>query len=447
MRFLTLTALMTSALALAAPAHAETLTEALAKAYTTNPELESARANLRATDELAPQARSNFRPSVAAEAGITYSSEENKAFADDDYTSRTLGISVQQPIYRGGRTLAAMRIADKAIAAERARLKNAEQDVLLRGIEAYLNVQRDLEVLKLNENNEAVLRRQLRATRDRFNVGEVTRTDVSQAEARLSSATAARVQAEGDVTSSKAAYQRLFGEAPGDLKPADIKPTLPATLDELVTAAEENNPSVVAADNSRGVADAQLDSVKGERLPTVTGQAGVSRSYDAGSSNNGRQDVASIGLSMNWQLYTGGATSSRIREARQNLSRSSSDYDATQRSAVQVAIQSWEQYQTARATVVSRKSQVSAAQIALDGVRQEASVGNRTVLDTLNAEQELLDARVGLVRAEHDEILAQFQVLAAAGRLDARELQLPVEYYDETAYSNRVRDQWIGSGE
>lgn len=438
---------VTSILALTAPAHAETLTEALAKAYSTNPELSAARATLRATDELAPQALSNYRPSLSSNAGISRTNEENQAGVDDDYTSRSVGLNVQQPLYRGGRTAAAVRQADRAIAAERARLQLTEQDILLSGIEAYLNVQRDIAVLELNRNNETVLQRQLRATRDRFNVGEVTRTDVSQAEARRSSATAARVQAEGDVISSKAAYQRIFGEAPGDLQKPTSMPPLPPSIDELVIQAEENNPAVIAASNSRGVADAQLDGVKGERLPTITAQGGLTRSYDAGSSNADRQDAATVGLSMNWALYTGGATSSRIREARQNVSRRANELEATQRSAVQVATQSWEQYQTAKATVLSRQSQVSAATIALDGVQQEATVGNRTVLDTLNAEQELLDARVGLVRAEHDEILAQYQVLAAAGRLTARDLQLPVEYYDETAYSKRVRDQWIGSGE
>ncbi len=438
---------VTSVLALTAPAHAETLSEALAKAYSTNPELSAARATLRATDELAPQALSNYRPGLSSSAAISRTNEENQAGVDDDYTSRSIALNLQQPLYRGGRTVAAVRQADSAIAAERARLRLTEQDILLSGIEAYLNVQRDIAVLDLNQNNEGVLTRQLRATRDRFNVGEVTRTDVSQAEARFSSATAARVQAEGDVISSKAAYQRIFGEAPADLQKVSDLPVLPASIDELVSLAEENNPAVVAAVNSRGVADAQLDGVKGERLPTITAEGSLARNYDAGGSAAGRQDAATVGVAMNWALYTGGATSSRIREARQNLSRRADELEATQRSAVQIATQSWEQYQTAKATVISRQAQVKAATVALDGVQQEATVGNRTVLDTLNAEQELLDARVGLVRAEHDEILAQYQVLAAAGRLTARDLQLPVEYYDETSYSNRVRDQWIGSGE
>lgn len=438
---------VTSVLALCAPAHAESLNEALAKAYSTNPDLAAARATLRATDEQAPQAMVGFRPQISADASIARTNEDS-ATASDDYTSRTASLSLQQPIFRGGRTMAAVRAADSAIAAQRARLLDTEQTVLLSGIESYLNVQRDMAVLDLNVNNEAVLTRQLRAARDRFNVGEVTKTDVSQAEARLAGATAARVQAEGNLVSSKAAYQRVFGEAPADLqKPDSSTLQLPATIDELVSAAETSNPSVIAAANTRLAADAVLDGTKGERLPTLTAEGSLARSYDAGSSAANRQDNATIGLSLNMPLYTGGSTSSRIREARQNVARRANELDSANRAATAIATQSWEQYQTAQATLKSRESQVAVARIALDGVQQEASVGNRTVLDTLDAEQELLDARVGQVRAEHDQILAKYQILAAAGRLTAKDLQLAVEYYDETSYSNRVRNQWIGSGE
>lgn len=438
---------VTTILALATPAYAETLSDALAKAYNTNPDLTAARATLRSTDEQAPQALSGYRPQLSANGAIARTHEDSQSLGNDDYTSRSGSLTLEQPLFRGGRTAAAVREADNNILAQRARLLDAEQNVLLSGVEAYLNVQRDQAVLDLNQNNEAVLGRQLKATRDRFNVGEVTKTDVSQAEARLSGAVAARVQAEGDLTSSKAAYQRVFGEAPADLQKPETTFQLPASLDALVAEAQEKNPAVQAAVHTRSAADAVLDGVKGERLPSLTAEGSLARSYDAGSSSSGRNDAATVGLSLSWPLYTGGATSSRIREARQNVTRRTNEVDSAERGAIAVSTQAWEQYQTAMATVKSRESQVSAAQVALDGVQQEASVGNRTVLDTLNAEQELLDAKVGLVRAQHDQILAQYQVLSAGGRLTARELQLPVEYYDETSYSNRVRNQWIGSGE
>lgn len=432
---------------LGTPAYADTLTEALAKAYNSNPDLAAARAALRAADESAPQARAGYRPTVTASASASRTTTDNKTLTDDDYTSKVAQLSIQQPLFRGGRTSAAISQADSLIAAQRAVLVSAEQQVMMSGVEAYLNVLRDQSVLDLNKNNEAVLTRQLRATKDRFSVGEVTRTDVSQAEARLSGATAARVQAEGALESSKAAYERLFGEKPSNLKkPIDAKLNLLNSLDELIEAAQANSPAVQAALNSNAAANAALDGVKGERLPTIVAEGTLRRSYDNGSSSYDRQDAAVAGVGITWPLYEAGATSSRIREAKQTLSRRGSELESAKRGAIETATKAWEQYQTSIASRTSRQSQVSAAQIALDGVREEANVGNRTVLDTLNAEQELLDARVGLVRAEHDEILSQYQLLAAIGHLTARELQLPVEYYDETAYSNRVRSQWIGSG-
>jgi len=434
-----------SALAVVQPAFAETLNDALAKAYATNPELESARANLRAVDEQAPQARSGYRPNVALNGSVGRTWRDSPALGDDDYTSKVANLSVEQPLFRGGRTAAAMRQADSAIAAQRGALLNTEQTVLLGGVEAYLGVVRDQAVLELNKNNEEVLARQLRATKDRFAVGEVTKTDVSQAEARYSAAVSGRIQAEGALTASRATYLRLFGNAPESLKKPDVKLTLPASLDEAVTTARTNNPGVVIATNSKSAAVAALAGVEGERLPTVSATASWQRAYDAGNSAYNRVDDKSAVVSMKWPLYTAGLTSSRIREAKQNIARRVNDIDSAERQSVEAATQAWEAWQTAKSSVDSRKSQVKAAQVALDGVREEANVGSRTVLDTLNAEQEYLDAQVALVRAEHDEIVAQYQLLASTGRLTARELQLGVEYYDETAYSNRVRNQWIGS--
>lgn len=435
------------ALSVATPVQAESMTDALSRAYTTNPDLMAAQAQLRAIDEQAALARSGFRPSLSASASIAAVTEESSA-ADDDYTSRSGKLELSQPLFRGGRTLAAIREADSAIAAGRANLLSAEQQLMLGGIQAYLGVLRDQSVLELNRNNEAVLTRQLQAARDRFSVGDVTRTDVSQAEARLSRARASRVQAEAALIDSRANYRSIFGVMPeADLKLPDTAGfALPGTVDDAVAEAEANNPGLVAAAKNRDVAEAALSGVKGERLPTVAAVGTLSRSYDAGSSAADRQDTASAMLRMTWPIYDGGATSSRIRAAKQDVARSGSVRDSAQRTAVQVATSAWLQLETATATRQSREAQVQAAQIALDGVREEEQVGSRTVLDTLNAEQELLDARVALVTAQHDEILSRYQLLSAVGRLTARELKLPVEYYDETAYASRVRHKFIGSG-
>lgn len=425
---------------------AEGLNEALSKAYTTNPDLDAARAELRSVDENAPQARAGFRPTVTATATLGHTGTDGTALGDDEYTSRTAQLAVDQPLYRGGRTAAAVRQADRIIAAQRAALHNTEQAVFLKGVEAYLNVLRDEAVLNLNKNNEEVLRRQLQATKDRFSVGEVTRTDVSQAEARLSGAVSGRVQAEGALTESRATYQNVFGEAPTHLvKPTTTVSDLPASLDDAIEEALKANPQIVLAENNVGAAGAILDGARGERLPTLTASGRLAHTYDNGSSAYNRNDSASALLTLSVPLYEAGSVSSRIRQARQDVSRYTSAEESARRSVIEAATQAWEQLQTAKSTRSSRQSQVTAAQVALSGVREEANVGSRTVLDTLNAEQESLDARVGLVRAEHDEILAQYQLMAAVGRLTARDLQLPVEYYDEKAYADRVRNQWIGS--
>ncbi len=428
-------------------ASAEDFTEALARAYTTSPDLEAAQAELRATDEQAALARSGARPSLTATASAGVTRQDNSALPNDNYTSNAAQLQVSQPLFRGGRTLASIRQADSAIEAGRAALLSSEQKVLLSGAEAYLTVIRDEAVLKLNRNNEEVLERQLQATQDRFSVGDVTRTDVSQAEARKSRATAARVQAEGALTASRAAYQRVFGVMPeANLTPPKVQLALPASLDDTIAEAEKNNPELVAAKKSRDYADAALDNVKGERLPTIAAVGTMSQSHDLGGSNYDRQDTASAMLRMEWSLYDGGATSSRIRAAKQEVARRASLAGSADRGVVEAATQSWEQLQTATASRVSREAQVKAAQIALDGVREEERVGSRTVLDTLDAEQELLDARVALVTSQHDEILSRYQLLSAVGRLTARELKLPVEYYDEKAYAEKVRHKAIGSG-
>lgn len=435
--------------ALASPAFADTMTEALVKAYNTNPDLAAAQAVLRQADELAPQARAGFRPTISATASVGAASLQTHTYDNYDSHTRSVSLQLQQPIYRGGRTLAAMREADSQISAQRANLKNTEQSVLLQGIQAYLDVVRDESVLALTRENESVLRQQLKASQDRFAVGEVTRTDVSQSEARLSGATAARVQAEGALTGSRATYQRIFGEAPGKLtRPADQALDLPISLDEAMDTATQNNPRLIAAAHTRDAAEAVLDSVKGERLPTVTAQATLSHSNADTDLNTADDwnDSASAVVTMNVPLYQAGAVSSRIREARHTVAQRDHERDSAERRAIEQVTSAWQELETAKATRTSRASQVDAARVALDGVKQEALVGSRSVLDTLNAEQEYLDARVGLVRAEHDEILARYSVLASIGELTAKSLQLPVEYYDEQAYAARVRSKWIGSG-
>ena len=435
------------ALALGRPVEAQTLEEALARAYQTNPTLDSQRAQLRATDELVPQALSGYRPTVDLNGFAGRTKAEARAAGgtrNSVTTPRGASIELNQPLYRGGSTGASVRGAEARVQAQRANLLLTEGDVLLTAATAYLDVVRDQSVLDLNRNNETVLRRQLDASRDRFNVGEITRTDVSQAEARLSRANADRIQAEGRLRASRAAYQRAVGELPGVLTAPRPRFQLPATLDEVIALAQSNNPGVTAAEYAELAANAGIDRIEGEGYPQVSLSAELARSYD-GSATADRSDSASLTANLRIPLYSAGLLSARVREAKHQANQARIQIEGARRQVVENAIRAWEALITARAAIESRRTQVRAAEIALEGVRQEAQVGSRTTLDTLNAEQELLDARVGLVSVQRDETVAAFQVLEATGQLNARQLGLPVQYYDFESHYREVRDQWWGT--
>lgn len=437
-----------AALLYAAPAAGQSLEEALAQAYMGNPRLEGQRAQLRATDELVPQALSGYRPS--AEISASYGIESTEArgqtgTADRTTHPATAALSVTQPLYRGGRTVAATERAESLVQAQRAALLSAEQEVLLDAVVAYLDVVRDQAVVELNINNVQVLQRQLEAFRDRFTVGEITRTDVSLAEARLARALADRIQAEGLLQASRAVFTRVVGSPPGELDAPTPEFQLPGSLDETVTFAQENNPSVVAAQYSEQAALGAVNQVRGELLPEIGLQGALSRSWESQASID-RADGASITAQVRIPLYQAGVVSARVREAKHTAGQRRIEIEETRRQVREVAIRAWESLTTARAAIRSRQSQVDAAEIALEGVRQEALVGARTTLDVLDAEQELLDARVELVRSQRDETAAAFQVLAATGQLTARQLGLPVEYYNPEVYYNEVRDKWYGTG-
>jgi outer membrane protein len=426
------------------PVHAESLTEALSKAYTTNPQLQSERAGLRATDEEIPQALANWRPTV------TFTGEKGKQRIDQNTSTTernpsTLEFEVTQPLFRGGRTISDTRRAEAVIKAGRAQLKSTEQGVLLAAVRAYMNVVRDLAVLELNRNNEQRLQRQLQAAQDRFQVGEITRTDVAQAEARLARATADRIQAEGAAVNSRATYRSVIGDAPGTLsKPGEVM-DLPVNEQESQSAAEKRNPDVV---NARFLAESarhNIGLIRGELLPSVDLTGTLSKREDS-ASRGSQRDVAEITATLTVPLYQAGDVYSRLRAAKESLNQRFENLDNARRTALELGTSAWNTLQTERAAVRSFQAEVRASAIALEGVEREALVGSRTVLDVLDAEQELLDAKVNLVRSERDEIVARFGLKSAVGALTARQLKLPVPLYDELKNADNVRDKWFGAG-
>jgi outer membrane protein len=445
-----LIAAVVAAVGIAAPVSAQSLEETLARAYEGNPTLRSERARLRATDERVPQALSSWRPTVSVSG--SYGWERNDATTtgsqakEADITEPLSGsLTIRQSLYRGGRTIAATEQAENNVKADRARLSVVEQLVLLSAATAYADVVRDQAVLELNNNNERVLLRQLEATQDRFRVGEVTRTDVSLAESRLSRAQADRIAASGSLTGSRASYENVVGDVPGALKVARPLSDLPKTLAEAVELAKTKNFTVRQTGFIERAAEKNVQVITGELLPTFSLNGSLTTNEEAVNRKSDSQTVA-VTARVSMPLYSSGTVTSRVREAKQVLSQRRDEFSQAVRDATEAATSAWQAVETGRAQIQAFSAAVKAAEIALEGVREEANVGSRTVLDILDAEQELLDARVGLVRALRDELVATYQLRQAVGELTAQTLGLPVALYNVETNYRRVRNKWWGLG-
>ncbi|HEX3881738.1 MAG TPA: TolC family outer membrane protein [Stellaceae bacterium] len=430
-------------------ASAQTLTEALSYAYNNNPQLLAQRATLRSTDEQVPQALSGWRPSVnftgqaGFERGALAESGARSVFSS--FVERELDLRVTQPVYNGGRTEAQTRQAINAVEAARAQTLATETTVFQAVCQAFLDVVRDQTLVEVNRSNEAVLKKQLEATRDRFRVGEVTRTDVAQAESSYSQAVATRIASEGTLEVSRAAYTRAVGHPPGRLVMPKERPALPATRDDALALASTNNFNVIAGNFTELAAKDNVDAVRDQLLPQVSIVGDLNRSYSPSITLNvAREDTASVVGQVTVPLYEGGQIYSQTRAAQQQVGARRSQTDDARRQAVQTASQAWDTLTSARAAIASFSVAVRAAQIALAGVQQEVLVGSRTVLDVLNTEQQLFNTQQQLVGSDHDAAVAEYNLAAATGRLVAPELHLPVQLYDMEKHYKEVKDKWIG---
>lgn len=433
--------------AAAGTAQGQTLREAMALAYTDNPTLQAQRALVRATDEQVPQALAGWRPTVTltGEAGRERA-DGNAGFGGPDYRNfNALTLTLTQNVFDAGKTRAEVDAAEATVRAARARLAETEQSVLLNVVTAYTNVVREQAVVELNRQNLERLRRQLEATSDRFEVGEVTRTDVAQAESRVAEAEADVIAAQGDLEVSRALFEQVVGVAPGRLQPESLIVTLPASQQDAVNQAVEANPAVTARLFDRRSAERSIASETADLLPSVDVRARASDSRTGGRLDQDRENLE-LAAVLTVPIYQAGAASSQVREAKQNFLRAGDLIDEARRAATETAASAWQNLQTSLARIEALRANVTAAEIALEGVEQEAAVGSRTVLDVLDAEQELLDAQVALVRAQRDVEVARADLVAAIGGLTAGELDLPVEIYDDVEYYNEVRDQWWGLG-
>jgi TolC family type I secretion outer membrane protein len=426
------------------PLRAETLPEALATAYNSNPLIAAERAKLRGTDEQVSLSMSGYRPSVEAEAllGGTYS--DTSLFKDNKRTPASVALKAMQPLYAGGRNDAKIEETENLVFAARANLFQLEQNTLYDAAGAYLAVIRNSAIVQLTRNNEAVLQKQLGAVENRFDVGEITRTDVDQAISRLKRAEAARMEAEGRLASSIATYVKYMGSQPQSLMPPQLP--LPAfeNVEQAVDMAIRNHPSVKAAEFLVNRARASVKGAKGSLWPEVNLLASVERSWDQSAAFPDRTDSASLMAQIKIPLYKTGSDYSKIRAAQQSVAEKSSEVEAIRRAVREGMVQAWFHLKTTLSVIKARQSGVAAAESALNGVREESLAGTRTTLDVLDAEQELLDAKVKMTEAAHDRDLAILRMRAASGHMTAEALRLPVSLYDPTANYEKVRDQWFG---
>lgn len=431
------------------PASADSLTDALAAAYQTNPTLQAQRAQLRATDEGVPQALSGWRPTVQAQGtyGATHTDTtlNTGATSKGDIEPYTGSVTLSQNVFAGGRTVNATDQAEFGVLAGREALMSVEQATLFNAVQAYMNVIRDQSVVELNRNNVDVLQRQLEATTDRFRVGELTRTDTAQAEARLSLAKSNLTAAEAQLTASRAFYERVVGQMPGTLEKPPVVAGLPETEEDARAVAEKNNPTLQSARYAEQANREAISVAKGALLPSVDVQAQYQYGRDPSLTVRDVEESSIVGV-LTIPLYQAGVEYSQVREAKELHNQSRLQVAAAMREVDEAVRNAWNQLLSSRASIVSNQEGVNASEIALEGVRQESEVGARTTLDVLNAEQEYLNARVSLVSAERDLAVAEYGLLAAMGQLTARNLELPVDYYDPAVNYGEVRNKWIGFG-
>ncbi|MFY9894613.1 MAG: TolC family outer membrane protein [Xanthobacteraceae bacterium] len=436
-------------------AAADTLEWALVQAYQNNPSLNAQRAALRATDENVPQALSGYRPkvSVTAQGGYNYANAvqqlpvggvvTNIPFAET-FLSRSVAATGTYTLFNGFQTANRTRQAESQVDGARETLRVTEQQVLLDAASAYMNLLRDQAILDLNRRNVEVLTEQLKQTRDRFNVGEVTRTDVAQAESRLAAGRSSLLGAQSNYVTSQANYRRVIGVDPGRLAPGTPVDRLsPNVLAKAVAQGQANSPSVLAAMYGVDVAVLAVKISEGALYPNLTLTASASQGqYPA--FEVARQTAASVLGTFTVPIYQGGAEYSAIRQSKETLGQQRLNLDINRDQARATVVQSWGQLDAAKAQIEATTAQVNAAEIALNGVREEARVGQRTTLDVLNAQQELVNARVALVTAQHDRVVASYTLLAAVGGLSMPRLGLDVLIYDPQVHYQQVRDAWIG---
>ena len=439
-----------------APALADTIEAALVRAYQNNPQLNAQRAAVRAIDEGVPQALSGYRPKVAVTASAGYQYTDTLTTQGGTPTAlvrtdihganppRSAGLTVTQTLYNGNITGNKTRAAESQVSGAREGLRVLEQTVLLNAATVYMDYLRDSAVVEVQKSNVRVLEQTLKQTRDRFNVGEVTRTDVAQSEAQLASGKTQELQAESNLTTTRANFRRIIGDEPQKLAPGSpVDRYIPTTLPQAVELSLIENPNVTAAMYGVDVNFLQVKINEGALLPTVSLVGAVQQTYET-TMTTPRTFGASATAQLTVPIYQGGAEYSLIRQSKESLAQQRLNLETTRDQTRANTVTAWGQLVAGKAQVASAQSQVTASEIALNGVREEAKAGQRTTLDVLNAQQALVNARIALVTAQHDRVVASYSVVNSIGRLSPQVLNLPTTTYDASVHYHQVRDSWFG---
>lgn len=427
---------------------AETLAGAMAKAYENNPDLNAARAALRAIDENVTIAKAGYRPKISAVSEFEVTGvRRDKPFLgrrESKQLSSSHGITVTQQIFDGFQTLNRVKAAELNVLASREQLRANEISILLAAVESYANIARDQQVVAIRKQNLAFLREQLNAANARLNVGEGTRTDVSLAEAELAAAKALLTAAVSQLKQSEAAYVQIVGIAPSGIKqPAAAKKAMPSSLDAAVAMGYQENPSILSAMRSADAAGYNVRVAEGTMLPGVSLQGDLYKSVnnDVGPADN---LTGSLSARVVVPLYQGGAEYGQIRQAKEQLGQRQILVDSARLEVQRTIVSAHAQYEASVAAIGAIRQQIDAANMALNGVVEERNVGQRTTLDVLNAQQNVLDAKESLVASQRDAVVASYSLIAAMGALTVRSQGLEVSEYRAERHYEKVKDKWFG---
>lgn len=431
-------------------ANAQTIFDALSEAYKSNPDLQAQRAYLRAIDENVAIAKSGYRPNMALTAGYADSDHNSTTqLQDEGARNYSMGAKVTQPLFNGLQTVNSVKAADSYVKAEQANLNNVEQLVFLSASEAYLNVVRDEALLGLQKNNESLLKKQLDETTERFNVGELTKTDVAQAMASHSQATANRISAEGNLQVSKAIYAQVIGAKAGKLsEPQGVESFLPNDFEGALKLSIDNNYSLQQAKQNLRGKGYDVKSNYGAMMPQVEAYGSASKgksNYKYPGLQTNTLDDLELGVNLTVPLYQSGAERAKVRQSKYAKWQAHEQVLGAERSTVADITSYWETMISNRAKIKALQEQVKANEIALSGVKREEALGNRTILDVLDAYQYLLNAQVQVVSAKTQYYLSAMQVMQAMGKLTAKNLKLNVELYNAKQHSKDTRNKWLST--